>query len=88
MSSESFNNTIYGMIAERGWSAETAIELVLEYLRQRTKTDEALDVLVGGVLARDDGQGLVAFLQDCVMTGTDRDVAEFVRDRKIQGGSY
>lgn len=82
------NNTIYGMIAERGWDAETAIELVLEYLRQRKKSDEALDTLIVGVLTRGDGQGLVAFLQDCIMTGTDRDVAAFVRDRKIQGGSY
>lgn len=85
---KNFSDTIYEMIAERGWDSETAIELVLDYLRQCKTPDEALGALVRGVIARGDGDGFVGFLQDCIMTGTDRDVAEFVRDRKIQGGTY
>lgn len=77
------NNKIAEMITEQGWNAETATELVLEYLRQKTKPHETLDVLIAGVLSRGGEQGLLSFLQDCVMTGSDHDVARYVADRKL-----
>jgi hypothetical protein len=67
------------MIAAHGWDAETALALVLEYLRHEAATAHVLDLLIEDLARNGKVAGLFSFLQDCVMTGTDQDIARSVK---------
>ena len=69
---------IRSMITTHGWDDATALALVLDYLHHEDMNGQALDLLIAGFVSSDKAAGLISFLQDCVMTGTDHDVARSV----------
>ena len=62
------------MIDAREWSTKAALALVLEYLRTEDLEDPALDALIVHLASSGRGLRLLTFLQDCAMTGTDKEI--------------
>jgi hypothetical protein len=67
---------VIGVIEDHRWTPSVALTLVLGYLHQRDMTRYAVETIVTALSRDSHSLDLIAFLQDCAMTGSDVDTAK------------